>query len=323
MDAHVYAPGWSPGDERRGVAGPWRPPAARRVVVNADDLGLHPAINEGIERGHRRGVVTSASLVACGQAFDDAVRRCRACPTLDVGVHLTLVDERPLSAAREIPTLATSDGRLPGSFRSFTARWLAGRIAGADVRREMIAQLERVFGAGLRPSHADSHQHVHTLPGVWQILMPLVQSYGIPYVRRPSFDSLWRGAQSAATPALRLGVNLLARARPRPEQPASADHVYGTSVSGHLTPAHLLSLLDCLPAGLSEIVVHPGVSDRDLQTRYRHWLPFSWQGDLDAVTSEAVVRTCAQGGIALVRFSDVTPVPASSAAPADRFSRCR
>ena len=87
----------------------------RRLIVNGDDLGLHPGINAGVVRCHREGIVTSASLCANGGAFDDAVAALRGAPELDVGVHLTLVGEAPLLPAGSLPTLAP-DGRLPPHF---------------------------------------------------------------------------------------------------------------------------------------------------------------------------------------------------------------
>lgn len=95
---------------------------ARRLIVSADDLGLHEDINRGIEQAHNQGIVTSVSLVACGEAFDHAIAVLRSCPNLDVGVHLTLVEERPLSSPSEIPSLVGTDGRLYPSYRCFAGQ---------------------------------------------------------------------------------------------------------------------------------------------------------------------------------------------------------
>lgn len=81
----------------------------RLLLVNADDLGLHLDINRGIERAHGEGIVRSASLSATGDAFEDALELCRRNPELDVGVHLTLVEERPLTDPERLGRLVTGD----------------------------------------------------------------------------------------------------------------------------------------------------------------------------------------------------------------------
>src|SRR5438270_7621569 len=72
----------------------------RRLVVTADDVGLHRGMTEGAIRAHREGIVTACSVVANGAAFYDAVERLRDVPSLEVGVHLTLVEERSLTGMR-------------------------------------------------------------------------------------------------------------------------------------------------------------------------------------------------------------------------------
>ncbi len=142
-----------------------------RLVVNADDLGLHESVNDGIIRAHRDGIVTSASLIACGRAFEDALLRCRSCPEMGLGIHLTLVEERPVTSIEKVPSLVDQDGKMPRSYKEFTRGWLSGKIRERDVQTELEAQVKQVLENGVRPSHLDSHQQVHCLPGVWKIAL--------------------------------------------------------------------------------------------------------------------------------------------------------
>jgi predicted glycoside hydrolase/deacetylase ChbG (UPF0249 family) len=80
------------------------------LIVNADDFGISEAVNRGVVEAHERGIVTSASLMAAGPAFDHAVELARRCPRLAVGVHLTLTEQQPLT---ETPSLLTAEGALP------------------------------------------------------------------------------------------------------------------------------------------------------------------------------------------------------------------
>lgn len=100
-----------------------------KLIVNADDFGLHPAINAGIIKGCRDGFITSTSLMCSGAAFDDAVLQAKATPVLGVGIHLTLVGGgKPLLQARQLRTLVDEDGLLPADYTVFAKRWYAGRI---------------------------------------------------------------------------------------------------------------------------------------------------------------------------------------------------
>ena len=206
----------------------------RLIVVNADDLGLHEAVNEGIIRAHQEGIVTSASLIACGGAFEDAVRRCESCPELDLGVHLTLVEEHPLAPIEKIPSLVDQDGFMPRSYMIFARSWLTNKIREREIRFELEAQMARVLDSGIRPTHLDSHQHVHCLPGVWKLTLDIARKYGVPFIRVPAFDSLWAEARTPMAPALRAAVNLMAALRRTTDMSPvrCADQVSGFAFSG-------------------------------------------------------------------------------------------
>src|SRR5437764_6226366 len=141
----------------------------RRLIVTADDVGLDRGMTEGAIRAHRQGIVTACSVVANGLAFDDAIARLREVPWLEVGVHLTLVEERSLTTGSPMP-------------RNY-ARWLLSR-GGPDPEREMRAQIEKVLDTGIRVTHLNGHQHLHLWPRIFAIVERLAKQYGIPYIRR-------------------------------------------------------------------------------------------------------------------------------------------
>lgn len=276
-----------------------------RVVVNADDLGLHEAVNEGIVRAHREGIVTSASLIACGTAFEHALMQCRSCPELGLGIHLTLVEERPVAPIEKIPSLVDRDGVMPRTYSAFVRGWLTGKIRECDVHYELEAQVKRVLESGIRPSHLDSHQHVHCLPGVWKPTLDIAKKYAVPYVRIPTFESLWAGSETPMMPAIRAGVNLMALLRRLADarHVRFADHLRGFAFSGRLTTSRLLAILETPRPGLTEVMVHPGLPDEDLRRRYRGWGDFGWEAELHALTDPRVVALCRQGDFALTSFA--------------------
>jgi predicted glycoside hydrolase/deacetylase ChbG (UPF0249 family) len=282
----------------------------RLITINADDLGLHEAVNEGIIRAHQDGVVTSASIIACGRAFDDALIRCKSCPELDLGVHLTLVGERPLAPIEKVVSLVDEDGAMPPSYVPFAHAWLTGKIHATEIRLELETQVARVLDNGIRPTHLDSHQHVHCLPGIWTMTLDIAKTYSIPFVRMPSFDSLWAEVKSPLVPLIRVTVNLLAIRRQmvdmRPVR--CVDKVRGSAFSGRLTTARLLSILETLRPGMTEILVHPGIQNEDLLRRYGHW-EFDWAAELRALTDALVITRCRRGDFTLTRFSEMKAFP--------------
>jgi predicted glycoside hydrolase/deacetylase ChbG (UPF0249 family) len=137
------------------------------LIVTADDFGLTAGVSHAVLRGHREGIVTAASIICVGAAFEIAGQLAREAPSLSLGVHLAMVGEDPpLLTAREIPTLVDERGHFPRSWRTLVARAVARRIDPADVRREFSAQLERARGIGIPLSHVDTHQHVHLWPDI-------------------------------------------------------------------------------------------------------------------------------------------------------------
>src|SRR5262249_46755977 len=146
------------------------PPAGsdrRRLIVTADDVGLDRGMTEGAIRAHREGIVTACSVVANGREFDDAIARLRDAPSLEVGVHLTLVEERALTTGQPMP-------------RNYVRFVLGG--ARMDIERELRAQIEKVLATGLRVTHLNGHQHLHQLPRVRRVVSRLANEYGIRYV---------------------------------------------------------------------------------------------------------------------------------------------
>ena len=173
----------------------------RRLVVNADDLGLTVGVNDGIFDAHDHGILTSASLFAGAPATFDAVRRARSRPSLGVGVHLALVDGTPTLPPGRVPTLVEDDGRFRRSWKPFIVACLRGKVSLAEVELELTAQIERLRSAGIRLTHLDAHKHVHAYPPVFAIVARLAGRFGIPVVRVPyeRWSTIGRYADSRRT----------------------------------------------------------------------------------------------------------------------------
>ena len=280
----------------------------RRLIVNADDFGLHAAVNRGILAAHTEGIVSSASLMAGGAAFDDAVRIARHCPQLGVGVHLTLVGARPVLPVAEVSSLLDESGAFYGSYPLFIKRFLRGKIRLAEVERELAAQIDRVRMAGIQPSHLDSHQHLHVVPGISAIVLDLARRFAIPAIRIPAEPLGFFGGMSfsAGRVAGRSGLTVLAglfRRRALAAGLKAPDHFFGMLAGGQLNETALQNILQQLPAGTSEIMCHPGRPDAALARQYS-W-DYHWSDELAALCAPQTRRLLQENGVRLISFREL------------------
>lgn len=270
----------------------------RRLIVNADDLGLHEGMNAGILHSHREGIVTSASLCANGVAFDDAVRRVRDTPGLDVGMHLTVVGgEKPLLA--DLPTLAPS-GRLPQSFAWLFRDLAFGRVRRGEIAAEMSAQVARAMDCGVRITHLDSHQHVHLHPALLPIVIDIAHRFGIRALRAARRVVPVRGVRAAL-----LGMfSWPGSARVRAAGLKTPDSFVGADDSGRLDEGRLARLIDGLPPGTSELLCHPGQGSEAIAAAYPHW-GFRWDEEMRALTSPSVRDGLRRADVTLTYYHEL------------------
>jgi predicted glycoside hydrolase/deacetylase ChbG (UPF0249 family) len=242
-----------------------------RLILNADDFGLTPGINRAIAELHAAGVLTSATLMASGAAFDDAVAIAKAYPALGVGCHIVLTDGVPLAPLESIPSLLGPDRKtLRPSLADFIQALLRGTIDPSEIELEALSQIRKLQGAGIKITHLDTHKHTHLFPVVTRRLLALAQSNGIPAIRNP-FEPDWNLALNQGSLLRRLAVRLVGRLRPRfAAQLRSArilttDGTIAISATGQLNATTLAQILHALPPdGTYELCCHPGYNDRDL-----------------------------------------------------------
>lgn len=266
------------------------------LVVTADDYGLTDATSRCILDAHRHGVVTATSVLAVVPGLAPRLRWLLDEADLSVGVHLALVGEDPpVLAASEIPTLVDDRGRFRRSWRHLVAALAAGRVASEDVRAEMEAQIAIVAGAVGRPTHLDTHQHVHLWPSIGATVIDLARRHGIGAVRVPDASRRTPRGRAIGALARRLasavdGAGL-----------ARTDRFRGLDEAGGWTAATLATALGELAAqgtGSVEINLHPGTDDDPDRHRYR-W-GYGWGAERAAALAPELRATIERHGFELV-----------------------
>lgn len=283
----------------------------RRLIVTADDFGRSVEINEAVEDGHRRGVLTAASLMVTGDACDDAVARARNLPDLGVGLHLALVDAVPALPPEQIPALVEADGRFTSKLVALGVRIFLSPAARRQLDAEMRAQFERYRATGLPLDHVDSHHHYHLHPTVFGLLVPLAREYGAKGIRIPFEPPLasWRAQRTRlfdrlSTAAFHYRRAARMRALARRHGLAVNNAMFGLFDSGVLTGDRLRGYVDALPPGVSEAYCHPAarsfVEDRPMPPSYR---PVD---EYRALIDPTVIRAVEDRGVVLTTFTRET-----------------
>lgn len=282
---------------------------SKQLIVNADDFGRHVLIDRAVELGVQQGLIRSATVMVTGAAFEDAIALARRTPALGLGLHVTLVNARPVLPKEQIPSLIDpATGELWPDHGVFVKRFLAGKIKLPEVAKECRAQLDVFLSTGLVPTHLDSHQHMHVLPGIIDIVIDLCLDHGIPAVRIPAIPvSLFATRLTNLGEQVgRTGLHVLAERARRKALAAglrAPDHFGGIVAGEAVDKKALRTILLQLKDGTTEIMLHPGTDNKVLipATAWDH----DFEAELAGVTDPGMVDLVKQLGVTVGNFSDL------------------
>ena len=277
----------------------------RRAIVSADDFGLSVAVNEGIERAHRDGILSTASLMVAGGAAADAIRRARAMPNLRVGLHLVVIEGPAVLPPGEIATLLNDQGEFPSDQLRLGLRYAFSRTARLQLAREVAAQYRAYAATGLPLDHANAHKHMHLHPTVGRLLIEIGRAHGLRAMRIPAEPAqvMTRlGAPQGLGARALLGWTQMLRHQARRAGLRMNDHAFGIAWSGGMTEERLLRLIPALPRGLSEIYFHPAARRDPLLDRL---MPsYAHEGEMAALLSPALRAALSAAGVVATTYSN-------------------
>jgi len=274
------------------------PAAPRRLIVNADDFGRSPSINQAVIRAHREGILTTASLMVAESHAAEAVALARENPRLGVGLHLALVHGTSVLPFERIPQLVNAAKEFSNNAPGAGWRYFASTRCRAQLRDEIAAQFQKFHATGLPLDHVNGHLHLHLHPVVFGILMENAREWGITALRLTD-DRLGLSARlSSGHWCYRLSHAVIYRllsARARPVLDSkSIRHtgvVFGLLQNGRVDADYVAKLLPLLPPGDSELYSHPSLD------QFRH--------EFAALIQPTIKTRAAQLGIQLIRYQDL------------------
>ena len=272
--------------------------ARKQLVVNADDFGFTPDVNQGIVDAHRQGILTATTLMANGAAFDDALRLARATPTLDIGCHLVLIGGQSLVSGKLYPR---------------TVGQLLAALARREIRpyEELAAQVRHILDAGIRPSHLDTHKHTHLAPPVLAAVARLGEEFGIPWVRRP-FDFPLDAMRGAVPRLKRLTSSAMGLLRRRFHKVLerhgcrTTDHFAGFQITGEISHrgAGCNYWRRCRRAARNSCAIRSRIAGsalRNAPTRLKE----SREREFEALVAPETRAALERNGIELVRYAQL------------------
>jgi predicted glycoside hydrolase/deacetylase ChbG (UPF0249 family) len=268
------------------------------LIVNADDYGYFNCVSRGILKSASHGIVTATGIFANSAHFAEHVGWLRDKTDLDLGVHLNITDQAPLTISMQ-NKLSRWKGCFPDKF-TIARALMSGKITTEDVRSEWRAQIERCLDKGLEIRFLNSHEHIHMLPSLFPMLQALAGEYGIAHIRFPTselFQSLAIGALVRDMLIKVVGIFN----RPRLTNPAA--HFIGMGESGKLSTEYLERRLPKLkPGHVYELMCHPGYYDASEISDSRLLNYHDWKREFDALTNPAVRDMLYQHRIRLIGY---------------------
>lgn len=280
----------------------------KRLIVNADDFGLHESINDAVEIAHNKGILTSASLSVNGDAFEHAVSIAKKNKNLGIGIHLTLIGERPIAPVKEIPSIVDKNGMLFEDHGEFCIKVLRKKHLLEHIAIECDAQINKFLQTGLVPTHVDSHRHMHLFPLIFRMLTPILKKYNIKKVRWlniPWVDFKGMDIKKITYLFFVQYVRLL-----KVKEYKHSDYFISFFKSGDIDIDYLKSALISLKDRITEINFHPGKDNSLIIKRYgflkkSYKWKCNWEKEFGLLLNSDIKKIIQANNISLVNYSHI------------------
>jgi hopanoid biosynthesis associated protein HpnK len=281
----------------------------KRLIVTADDFGAAREVNDAVETAHRRGILSAASLMVTAPAAADAIARARRLPSLRVGLHLVLLEGRPMLPPAAVSRLVNGDGVFPSNAAALGALIASSGTARRELAAEITAQFAAFSDCGLTLDHCNAHRHFHLHPAVAALIAAIGPRFGLRAVRLPYEPAavLRKVARRtfSASAALTLPFAMALRRRLAAAGLVTADRVFGLRWSGQMSSERLVGLIRHLPHGSSEIYLHPATGPYPGSAR-----GYRYRDELEALTAAEVIAACRDASLRLGGFADLAAAAA-------------
>jgi predicted glycoside hydrolase/deacetylase ChbG (UPF0249 family) len=280
----------------------------KRLVINADDFGLCESVNKGIVEAHTKGVLTSTTIMTNMPAAEQAVELAKKLPNLGVGVHLNLTNGTPLCQDDSLKLLLNAEGNFGLSPGKLAIASLISGKARAAIEAELAAQIQWLIDRGVKPTHLDSHKHIHSFPLVFRIVCRLARRFAIPTMRytfepKQVCNLPWPVTDRESRKRASLVRTMAKLNRWQTSAFFKTDALWGVAHTGNINVNFFRAVSLYNTAATAELMTHPGYAYGLDATRTR--LVKQREVELEALCSEKTKQYFKEAGIKLVHYGQL------------------
>lgn len=282
----------------------------KKIIITGDDFGLALPVNEAIVEAHEKGILTTASLMVGAKFFQDAVDRARKCPSLRVGLHITLVEGKPVLPPKDVPDLIDANGEFSTKLARAGFEFFFYPGIRKQLESEIRAQFDAFHKTGLALDHVNAHNHMHLHPTILRLLLKIGKDYGLRAVRLPNEPPVrsWRAAKNFLGSRLVSWIFLypwmrLMKSTMRRAQVKHNEFLFGMTDSGSMTANLVLRIVRNLPQGVTEVCFHPAT--RRCEEIDRTMPAYKHEDEFKGLISETTAHALQTAGLKPIAFSDL------------------
>ena len=277
----------------------------KRFIVNADDFGLCAGVNQAIQKAHTDGILTSATIMAGAEGTDEALEMARQMPRLGVGIHLNLTENRALCQNGQAGCILDKNGEFRNSAGIIALMSMICPRTRKAIEAELTAQIESLLQKGLKPTHFDSHKHIHTFPSIYRIVARLARRFGVSAIRWPfetskTCSSGWPLPSKNGKTRTRI-IRTMARVnRWQNNTFIKNEAFYGIAHTGKADDEFWRAVCKNAEMEVAEVMMHPGYRQGLDPAKTR--LIDERVVELEALCSESTKKAIADAGIELIHY---------------------
>ncbi len=272
------------------------------LIVNGDDFGCCKGVNEGIILAHKKGILSSTTILTGGEAFYDAVKLARENPKLSVGLHVCLLKCKPTLPVENISSLIDEkSGKFYPTLTSFLKAYSMGKIDKEDIYKEVKAQFEKLFDSGITPSHFDAHKHSFIFPPVRKIIFDVAEEFKIKVVRFP-FENRKFIYGFSSLPFYSVDVfKYLFKRDVKRRGFLIPQNFFGLVKTGKWSKEILFKMIENIREGINELMTHPGILDESLEKNETR-LKREREVELKLLMDEEIISSLEKKNVKIVSY---------------------
>lgn len=278
----------------------------KKLIINADDFGLCKGVNKAVFEAHTTGVLTSATIMANMPGLYEAIMMAKNMPTLGVGVHLNVIDGKPISSDDRVKLLVNENGEFKYSAYKLAFKSLLNKKILKAIEVELAEQISLIIKKGIKPTHLDSHKHFHCFPPVYRIVCSLAADFGIGTVRWPWEPATvclsdWPPVEFGDKARAFLARQLALECRRIDSRFIKNDIFFGVAHTGRIDDKFWSELCKTQFIGTAEVMTHPGYPEGLNKTRLVEQRQIELKWLCDPATKECLKNA----GIELVNYGNL------------------